>query len=327
MEENNSEEIDLGFVIKKIGDSYRNLLVRLYRVSQFLIKNWIVLLILIIAGVVVGYFLDKYTEPTKETSLIVQINFKSSNYVYDAIEQLNGKIKEYDTLSLSKLGFYDDGKLSILEVEIEPIVNILDILEDAPQNDRNVEVLLEQSQYEEDLLTSEVFIPEYQAHRIFMKVSPQANEEVISNLLRYLNTNEILNRIKEITISNTKRKIERSNQSIALLDSILKVYGTIVKGPSQGNQVSFSSYDVNNGNIHLMFREKVEIQDEIETLEVELIKYDNIVETLNKPMLQIKDSLFANKTKTLPGIFVLLFLVMHWIKNIFNKAKKLSENL
>ena len=48
---------------------------------------------------------------------IVQNNFNSSNYVYNAIEQLNRKIKDGDTLFLEKLGFRID-TLVLYEVEI-----------------------------------------------------------------------------------------------------------------------------------------------------------------------------------------------------------------
>jgi hypothetical protein len=109
------------------------------------------------------------------------------------------------------------------------------------------------------------------------------------------------------------------------MDSIFKVYGTLVKADSQPNQVSFSSYDVNNGSIHMMFREKKEIQEEIEDLEVELLKYDNIIEVINKPLLKVQKSFFANKTKFLPIFLVVLFLIATAFRNLYLRAKRLSE--
>jgi hypothetical protein len=325
MEQNKNDEIDLGFVFRKLGGAYKALLVNIFRLIQFVFNKWYIFLSLIIFGVIAGYYMDKTSLPSKQATLIAQINFDGSNYIYDAIEQLNGKIKEYDTLSLQEWKFYEEGEILIYNVEIEPIVNIFDILDDAQTSDRNIEVLLEQSQYTDDLLMSEMFIPQYKSHRIIIQTSPLADDSVIQYLLNYLNSNEILNQIKDVTIHNSKRKISQNLQSIAYMDSIFKVYGTLVKADSQPNQVSFSSYDVNNGSIHMMFREKKEIQEEIEDLEVELLKYDNIIEVINKPLLKVQKSFFANKTKFLPLFLVVLFLIATAFRNLYLRAKRLSE--
>ena len=325
MEQYKSDEIDIGFVYRKLGDAYKKLLIKIYRLIQFVFNKWYIFLGLIAFGSIVGYFLDQTSLPSKEATLIVQINFDGSNYIYDAVEQLNGKIQENDTIVLKEWGLYKNGESLIYNVAIEPIVNIFDILEDAPTNERNIEVLMEQSQYTDDLLTSEMFIPEYSSHRLMINSSPLADESVIQYFLDYLNSNEILNEIKEVTINNTKRKISQNLESIVYMDSIFKVYGTIVKADSPTNQVYFNSYDINNGNIHLMFSEKKEIQEEIETLEIELLKYNHIVEVLNKPKLQEEKSILSNKSKTLPVLLILLFLISAALRNLYVKAKMLND--
>ena len=80
-----------------------------------------------------------------------------------------------------------------------------------------------------------------------------------------------------------------------------------------------------NANVHLMFREKTIIQDDTEDLEVELLKYNNIVEVINKPTLQEKQRIFKNKMVLYPILFVFIFSVLMWLKSLFNTAKKLSE--
>lgn len=325
MEQNKNDEIDLGFVFRKLGGAYKTLLVNIFRLIQFVFNKWYIFLSLIIFGMIAGYYMDKTSLPSKQATLIAQINFDGSNYIYDAIEQLNGKIKEYDTLALQEWKLFEKGEMLIYNVEIEPIVNIFDILADAPTNERNIEVLLDQSQYTDDLLTSEMFIPQYKSHRIVIQASHLADDSILQYLLAYLNSNDILNEIKEVTINNSKRKIAQNLMSIAYMDSIFKVYGTLVKADSRANQVYFSSYEINNGNIHLMFSEKKSIQEEIEALEIELLKYNNIVEVINKPMLQERKSFFSNKTRFLPIFLVVLFLISAAFRNLYFKAKMLSE--
>jgi hypothetical protein len=324
MTQNNNEEIDLGLVFKKIGDFYRTFLVRLYRGFHFVLRNWIVFLLLIVAGVLMGYYLDKNTKASKETSLIVQINFDASNYVYDAIEQLNRKIEDYDTIALAKMGIFNKGELIVSAVTIEPVVNLLDILKTAPRNDRNIEVLLDESQISDDLLTTELFKSEYRAHRILISTSSKATDSDIEDLMNYLNSNKILNRIKVTKIENTKRKIEYNTQSIAYLDSIFKVTGSKTGTQKQTNQIYFNSYDSQTDNFYLMFREKRVIQNENEEMEIELLKYDHIVETLNMPILQIKKPTYSMKI-VVPLLFVLLFIFGSGLKMFYDKAKKLNQ--
>ncbi len=324
MTQNNNEEIDLGLVFKKIGDFYRAFLMWLYRGFHFILRNWIVFLIIIVVGTILGYVLDSNAKFTKETSLIVQINFDASNYVYDAIEQLNGKIIDYDTIALAKMGLFKEGELTISGVSIEPVVNILDILNNAPRNDRNIEVLLDESQISDDLLTTEIFKSEYKAHKIFVSASTLADETVIEDLKNYLNSNKTLNQIKDAKIENTIRKIENNKQSIVYLDSIFKLTGSKTKPQKQSNQIYFNSYDFQSDNFYLMFREKRSIQIEIEEMEIELLKYDYIVKTLNKPIFQIKKPSYKMKI-ILPLLFVLLFMFGCGLKSFYEKAKKLSQ--
>jgi hypothetical protein len=324
MEQKSNDEIDLGLVYRKIGGLYKSLLISFYKTIQFVFRNWLILIALIVTGTVLGYFQDKTGDLSKETTLIVQINFRGSNYVYDAIDQLNNKIKENDTLELAKMGFLKAENLLLRKVEIEPIVNIVEILKKAPNGGDNMDVLLETSQFEDDLLTSEIFTSEYSSHKILLTTSGFADDTIISDLIKYLNKNEILNSIKRVTIENTKRKIAYNLQSIAYMDSIFNVYGSKVAIDRHKDQIYFNSFGVENGNIHLMFREKRSIQNETELLEIELLKYDNIVETINRPTLKTKFSVFSNKKLMYPVLLVFVFLMVYSIMKIYKKAKRLN---
>jgi hypothetical protein len=324
MTQNSNDEIDLGLVYRKIGGLYKDFLVRFYKAIQFVFRNWLVFLILIVVGAVYGYFQDKASGQPKETTLIVQINFGGSNYVYDAVDQLNYKIKEGKASELEALGFLKDKNLLLTSVEIEPIVNIVEILQKMPNSGDNMDVLLETSQFDDDLLTSEIFTSEYSSHRILITTSSFGDNAVISDLVKYLNGNEILNSIKQVTIENTKRKIDYNRQSIAYMDSIFKIYGSKVAIDRQKDQIYFNSFGVENENIHLMFREKRSIQNETELLEIELLKYDNIVETLNRPGLKTKRSVFSTRKLTYPASLVLLFLIISFVRGIYKKAKILN---
>ncbi len=325
-QQNSSEEIDLDTIFGKVRDGYHGILISFYRGVQFLVRNWIIIVGLIIAGGVLGYLLDSKKNEAKETTLLVQLNFNSANYVYGAIEQLNKKIEENDKEYLIENGFLDDDKNLISIVEIEPIVNIMDILKNTTSNDGYISALFEQSKFEDNILTSEILIPEYKSHKITLTTTVNDTDKVVSGLLAYLNDNGIYNRLKAVAVENTKNIIEKNKTSVVYLDSMFKIYGTLMEDKTQPSQVYFNSYEVNNGNIHLMFQQKRNILGENEELETELVKYDNIVELLNKPTLQIKKGFFNNKIIFLPILFVFGFIILAILRKIYLKASGLSRS-
>jgi hypothetical protein len=180
MAQNNQEEIDLFLVLDKLSKVYHRFLASVFRGIQFVVKHWIVLLILIVGGYFGGQFWQRSLKSTREATLIVQNNFDSSGYVYSAVELLNVKYKQGDKAFLKKYNFnVDDPDLE--DIIIEPIVNIMDLLEKHETSDRNLDTYMGKADFEEDLLLSEVYYPEYNYHRITIttfKSNLETNEKV-----------------------------------------------------------------------------------------------------------------------------------------------------
>lgn len=322
-QQNSSEEVDLGYLWIKVKEIKNRILLLFYKTIRFVIKNWLILLALVITGILIGYFLEKYQKIAREGSLIVQINFDASNYVYNSIEHLNNKVIDKDTIFLKKMGFYKDQKIILRKVEIVPIVNIADILDKINVENRSIEPLLDQAQYEDNLLTSEIFIPEYKTHRISIKTTEEGSSATINYLLAYLNDNELMQQIKEVTVLNTIDQIKQIKQSIVGVDSIVKKYGTQIRGVST-SQVYFNSVEANN-NMHLLFSLKNTLLKNVEKLEIELLKYNDIVTLLDNPFLATKKSFFDKKMIILPILFVLLFIIFLFFKKAYKKAQRIEE--
>lgn len=320
-EYNKSEEIDLGHLFNRAKESYRKSLVFLYRKFR---SNRIPLLVIIIIGIIAGFLLNSLKKDLKETTLIVQINFDSTNYVYNAIEQLNNKVKEKDTLFLANQGLYSK-KSIIVSSEIQPIVNIMDILNNTETtNSAYLKTVFEESKFEDDILTSEVFIPQYKFHKITLVSNYENTQAVIEGFMKFLNNNDLLNKIKEIRVDNTKMIIERNENSISYIDSIVKVYGTMIENPVSTGQVYYNSYEINNSNIHLLFTSKDELLEKNLELQTELQKYDHIVEVINKPEFQLKREF--NYIFVIPILFILIYIIFGLLAGVYRKAKNLSNS-
>jgi len=323
MAQNNQEEIDLFFVLDKLSKAYHRFLASVYKGIQFVVKHWIVLLILIVGGYFGGQFWQRSLKSTREATLIVQNNFDSSSYVYSAVELLNVKYKQGDKVFLKKYNFnVEDPDLE--DIIIEPIVNIMDLLEKQEASDRNLDTYLGKADFEEDLLLSEVFYPEYTYHRITVSTFKN-NLETIDKILTYLNSNEIYNKTREIVIAETELRIQRNDKSISNIDAIFDEYSGKNFVDANPSQVYFKSQQ--NNNLHQLIDKKKELIDENEKLKRELVKYDNVVSLINNPNFY-KTSSFTDKKKTLLPIFLVFVYVAFFVmRNVYKKGKMYSEEM
>lgn len=323
MAQNNHEEIDLFLVLDKLSKAYHRFLASVYQGIRFVVKHWIVLLILIVGGYFGGQFWQRSLKSTREATLIVQNNFDSSSYVYSAVELLNVKYKQGDKTFLKKYNFnVEDPDLE--DIIIEPIVNLMDLLEKHETSDRNLDTYMGKADFEEDLLLSEVYYPEYNYHRITISTLKN-NLEAIEKVLAYLNSNETYNKTKEIVIAETELRIQRNDKSISNIDAIFDEYSGKHFVDANPSQVYFKSQQ--NNNLHQLIDKKKELIDENEKLKRELVKYDDVVSLINNPNFY-KTSSFTDKKKTLLPIFlVFVYIAFFVMRNVYKKGKMYSEEM
>ena len=90
-----NEELDIIVLIEKIKLMLLSLMLQIFRRLKNFLLGWKKLLVVIIAGILFGYFqTDSKLPNAKEATLLVKINFDAGNYVYDAIDLINLKIKK-----------------------------------------------------------------------------------------------------------------------------------------------------------------------------------------------------------------------------------------
>ena len=302
MSQTNADEIDLGLIFSKIKNSFNNLLIRLYYGIQFLIKNWWVIGIILVLGIASGYLYEKYNKSGKITTIIIQTNFKSTSYVYSALNLLSYKLDDSDYLD--QIGFNPEGLIT--KIEIKPIVNIIELLEKTMYNYRAIEPLLEKADFEDELLTSEVFFTDYKYHKIFLSTTSDANDEVIQNLINYLNSNSKFNEIKAVVIEDTKDQIKELNITIEGINNVMSSISekSSVNSKPEDIYISTGSGIMDMG---LLMEKKSGALKLRERIRTEIVKYDNIVTVMNNPSLHDKDKLLPLDQNTIPLYFIVAF--------------------
>jgi hypothetical protein len=321
---NNSEELDLSLIAEKIKGMYHSGLISLYQIFNFFVKSWIILLVLIIVGATLG-FIRTNDNPARETKLYVRINDNSGAIVYDALNQLQFKIQEKDSVLLEKKGFFKNSVYYIHSLEIEPLVNVLEIVDATETNNRNLETVMDQAQYEDELLTSEVFVPQYRYHKITLVGDYWSSQKTIDALMLYLNDNPVLIKQTDLIKESLAFRIARNFESIAFMDSIFDTYGRPISELTKGTASEISMVDINVTNIHMLFDQKALLMKQNEKLQLQLLNQDKTVSLINKPMLSVKKSILDIKIITYPVILILLFVMVSMMRYYFQKAKNLSK--
>lgn len=319
--EKHTEEVDLFYVLKKLKNVYLDLLARGYHAVQFLKKYWISLAIMIVVGHFTGKFWQQSQRPKHQAVMIVQNNFGSSSYVYDAVKIMSIKCKQIDRKFLDQVGLNAETP-EILEIVIEPIVSVSDLLKVSEPNDRNINTYISHIDIDEGLMVSEVFYPQYHYHKITVTTNTP-DERVLDRILAYLNSNENFNTIKEVVVSETDLRIERNNKTIELIDALFEEYSSKNEaGAILPNDLNIPTIRVNNTNLDQLVEKKTQLIVENEELMIERTKYGSIVSVVNNPRLVMTSEFLDKKSTLIPISLVLVFFGFFWLKGLYIRGKK-----
>jgi hypothetical protein len=323
MEHNRKEEIDLFIAIDKARDSYRSFLISIIDTFKSVLKVWYLFIAIILVGLLLGYYQESNRKVVYKSELFVQMNFNSTKSIYNAIMQLDLKLKRKGAKFLEELEIENDNILMLGSAKVEPMVNVLEVMENEHGNDRNVEVLLKEAS-EEDQILKEMFLDEYKTHKITLKGSSNASRETIDAFMEYLNSNELYSELQEIEISNTKLKIQEYRKNLILVDSVLGAYG---KSPV--NEGATNRIYLNTGNLtnpQLLLTEKETMLKRIATAEKELAKYDSVVKLLNRPVFYEDAPSILSRTKIIyPILFAFLFIFFIWLLRYYRKLEVIAK--
>jgi len=322
MSQDHNDEIDLGVVFDKIKQTWNNILIFIYGLIRFVFKHWIVIILLIIGGAVAGHYWQKATPAEKKATLIIQNNFNSTSYVYDAPETLQKKSRQGDGPFLKKYGF-DKIEGAVVEIEVEPIVNILELMEKTDNTGRSFEEYMTQTDFEEDVLLSEIFYTEYNYHRITLTTTGEANNAFLQQVLVFLNSNELFQGVKAITIAEVKSRIKNHEKSIKDIEGVFEAYVDSNEITPNAGQFYFKNNE--NNNLHQLLTEKQTIMEDIEALKVQLLKNENVVTIINDPSLSYAFSTLDNKRLFLPIGLVMLYFFVFAMMSFYRHIKSLAE--
>nr|WP_315154885.1 hypothetical protein [uncultured Flavobacterium sp.] len=306
-------EIDLLTVFSRIGDFFEWINTLLFRAIQFFVKNVIAVIILAVIGVGIGYFLEKVSQRF-EQKIIVEPNFKSTDYLYSKINFLEDKIILKDTLFLKSIGIQKPS--GVVSIKIEPIVDVYNLINKDGKNLELLELMTQNGDIK-SIVKETTTSKNYALHTIIIKTAAVVSaQNCVEPLLKYLNSSAYYEAYKKINLQNIQNKIKSKEATIVQIDGILNQFS----GP-YGNHANSQKLIYYNENLNLdgIIKTKDSLSAQIAALKIEQYNTDKLIKEKGI-VLNLKD------TKTIKGklIFILplLFIGLFVFFSFFNSFYK-----
>lgn len=320
--QNNSEqEIDIFDLSKTIGNFFDRINALLFRSIQFFIRNWIIILVLIVLGFGLGWFLDS-NKKTFQNEVIVTPNFGSVDYLYSKIDLIESKIVSGDTVFLKKVVGISNPK-AIKKIEIKPIADVYKFIEDKEQNFELIKLMAEVGEVKkvlEDNITSK----NYTFHTISFVSNKEVNDkEIVLPLMQYLNSSEYFNALQKIGYKNLELQIAKNDTIIAQIDDVLNGFSSTVKnGPKNDKLVYYNE----NTQLNDLIKTKQTLIVDQGRNRLKLVNYDKAVKEINTTLnINIVKLTNGNFKILLPAVFILLFIFIHLFKKFYNSQLLKSQ--
>lgn len=314
-----NQEIDLAQIAQKVNGIYEGFLNKLFRFILFIKRNIVILLVLFIAGVAIGFYLDKKVK-SYDHQLIVSPNFGSIDYLYSKIDLIQSKINENDTVFLKEIGIKNTKKFG--KIEIKPIIDVYKFIENNKDNFELIKLLAEDGNIDkvvENKLTSK----NYPFHFISFTTSKLTTEkETVEPILTFLNESLYFKQIQKEYLNNIQIKMKANDSTIAQIDGLMNQFKNRVNSTHSDKLVYFNE----NTQLNDIIQTKEELIREQANLRISLVNLDKIVKE-SSVILNDKNTKGTNgKMKFLvPFIFLSLFLFIVAIINFYKKQSLKNE--
>src|SRR5690606_13133029 len=166
--QNNSQEIDLARLYNNITSS---IALKIYNLMQFFLKNIIYIIILFVVGAAIGFYIDKQKNKLYEHQVILALNFDSSSYLYNKIQNLDKE--EFPEITSAR---------------IEPIIDVVTFIQAKWDNIKIAEYLSENNisihKYKKGEQTEKI----YRYHLLTLNSEDKdVNGSIINGFLEKLN--------------------------------------------------------------------------------------------------------------------------------------------
>ncbi len=329
-----SEEVDLGQLFKMIGNAFQRLFQFIGSIFNklflafvwlvfFIKKRAVVILIAAVAGLVLGFILDKTSPSTYKSSITVKQNYATGENLYGSVAYYNSLLSDGDYEILGRvLGLEKKVSEEILGIEIEPIITDNDRV---VMFDKYISGLdsLAASKVEYEVFVDNIKDYKHQLQQISIKSKTRANfKNVFDNVIGDINTNTFFVNEQAKDLAELNQQKVALEQSLAQSDSLQRTYKRVLEQQMESKSSSETSItfegnnDKNKTREFDLYKNDIELRREIVQIERKLKDKQTIVEIISGK----QDSGFIDDTKELLGLklstklyYLVLFTILAFV--------------
>ena len=324
-ETTSNDEIDLGQLFRMIGNGFNNIFNWFLRIFLYFKKNLIILIVLAVAGAILGFGLKQIVSEKFKTEVIVKPNLESKDYLYDVVNEVQANIMARDTTFFNKIGF----KASVLKGYDITIDQILD----KKNSDDNLEYLELLEKFQEnglvsDIIRSELLSKSSLEHRItFTYKDPNSGPKFTQKVMEYINSNIYYNELIKINQENALARIKQDESLLVQMDELITRYSD--KMASSERQFEDQKIILDNEkqlDIAGLFELKNNLIRDIERKKIELEEQKEAISIIyfGEPQ-KVHKSFFEKRMVLIPLILIAVFFLIDLIKYLNKKAEEIQE--
>ena len=314
-QENNSQEIDLVYLAKKIKGFFLSIGFSILRLINFIIRNKIIVISLFILGIAFGIYFDIKSKNNFKTEVVVVPNFDSVDLLYGEVENFKSNLNS----NKLKYDFLND----VVDIKVESIENISSVLVDK-DNLEIVKVLTSNGQDLSKILKDDVYKKNYKYHLITLKTSSSKNsQKIIDFLLNTINSKPYFKQRSSLAFKNQTSAKQQAEKSIEQINKILENLGngsvSVV-----GKDLNINSYDQLSNIIEM----KDYYMKKLADINIKLIEYKSTIYPVNTSFNnKIHQKIYEKMVFVLPLFLIGFYLLLSYLKYLYIKYNNLYQGV
>lgn len=317
---NHQEEIDLGYLIKKINRLFIKTVKLLFGLIAFLTKYKFAFLTLLIISIAYGIYTDSKSKTLYDNQAIVIPNFESVDYLYDKVEALNAKIRGKDSLYLKQI--VGSNYASLRVIEIEPIMDIYNFGAESRENIDILRILFQNQDFDEfvDHIANS---KNYKYHRINFKIlGSQDSNKILSDIVNYLNENSHFNNYQSIFKEHYQYELNELEKMIGHIDSVFESAKLIASHNATGQSVFIND----NSQLNNLIYAKRVLINSIVKLKLKIEDQDDIIKIVKADFNLLPEKRFSINNKVKYPIFIfLIFSFYFFSRKLYYKLSSIAK--
>ncbi len=297
-------EVNIDDVFDKLKHYLKGFLRLIFKLFGLIYAKKIVFLVLIVIGIIIGFFLDSGKPNEYDTTLQIRTLKESTEYVYDLVGNLNQNLEDTSYLKANNFAYNE-----IKEVEITPMANMEDLLSTFKGDDSQTLETLILNTSTQDLLTSEFFRSQYRQHQVKLRFGKAYTANSLKHFLNFLNNNPYYQKLHEITQNSLTTQIVQDGKTVVQIDTLIANYNRGLKFNNNTTSATAVVGERQTSAAYNLLNFRKDLITEIEDFKKEKDQLQKPVVLTNKPVVLKKKRVLEKYTLSIPLLLVSLFLI------------------